>query len=274
MAYQGKHAAQHSAPVYEEPSVPEPAAFRVPAPEPPKSKSVAAIVGLVLGILALLTSFLPFINNFSFFIAAIGFIFALVGTIGTLRGKRSGKVLAIVALIINIAAIAIVLVTQSAYSKAIDDATSGADVTAVESSDDSSNDASDSKSEAADERASTDLAVGASVTLDNGLQVTVDSVTPGLTNYDGSTITGVHVTYVNNGDDAASFNEYDWKGEDAGGKQSNCTYYSEAQDQLSSGSIAAGGTASGSIYFDGDLSKVLYYSSMLTNDATASWNLQ
>ena len=32
-------------------------------------------------------------------------------------------------------------------------------------------------------------------------------------------MTGVHVTHTNNGDDGASYNVYDWKGEDANGAQ-------------------------------------------------------
>ena len=72
-----------------------------------------------------------------------------------------------------------------------------------------------------EERPTTDLAVGTTVTTTAGLSVVVDSVQPGLTNYDGSTMTGIHVTYVNNGDEGADYNIYDWKGEDANGAQQN-----------------------------------------------------
>ena len=62
----------------------------------------------------------------------------------------------------------------------------------------------DKKEEAKkEEQSTTDLAVGATVTTTAGLSVVVDSVQPGLTNYDGSTMTGIHVTYVNNGDEGA-----------------------------------------------------------------------
>ena len=72
-----------------------------------------------------------------------------------------------------------------------------------------------------EEQPTTDLAVGTTVTTTAGLSVVVDSVQPGLTNYDGSTMTGIHVTYVNNGDEGADYNIYDWKGEDANGAQQN-----------------------------------------------------
>lgn len=78
-----------------------------------------------------------------------------------------------------------------------------------------------------EEQPTTDLAVGTTVTTAAGLSVVVDSVQPGLTNFDGSTMTGIHVTYVNNGDEGADYNVYDWKGEDANGAQQNQGYYSE-----------------------------------------------
>ena len=91
----------------------------------PSSKTAAAIVGLVLGIVALLTSFMPFINNFSFILAALGLVFAVVGLAGVLRGKKVGKGMAIASVVVNVLAIAIVLGTQSMYSAAIDEATKG-----------------------------------------------------------------------------------------------------------------------------------------------------
>ena len=73
--------------------------------------------------------------------------------------------------------------------------------------------------------------------------MSVDSVEPGLTNYDGSSVVGVPLTYVNNGTEQASYNSYDWKGEDANGAQEYTTYYSDATDDLGSGTLAAGGTS-------------------------------
>lgn len=91
-------------------------------------RSAMAVASLVLGIIALLTSLLPIINNLSFLLAALGLIFAVVGLVGCMRGKRSGKGLAIAALIVNIAAVALVLGSQSVYSAALDDAASSATV--------------------------------------------------------------------------------------------------------------------------------------------------
>ena len=127
----------------------------------------------------------------------------------------------------------------------------------------------DKKEEAKkEEQSTTDLAVGATVTTTAGLSVVVDSVQPGLTNYDGSTMTGIHVTYVNNGDEGADYNIYDWKGEDANGAQQNQGYYSEGSDELQSGTLAAGGSVAGNIYFDGDIKKALYFANMFDKSAT------
>ena len=136
---------------------------------------------------------------------------------------------------------------------------------------------SDAKDQSATEQkteeSTENLVVGTTVNLPDGLSVTVDSVEPGLTNYDGSAMTGVHVTYTNNGDDGASYNVYDWKGEDANGAQQSTGYYSEGSDELSSGTLAKGGTVSGNVYFKGDLDRVLYFGNPLEKTATASWSL-
>lgn len=123
------------------------------------------------------------------------------------------------------------------------------------------------------EESTENLVVGTTVNLPDGLSVTVDSVEPGLTNFDGSAMTGVHVTYTNNGDDGASYNVFDWKGEDANGAQQSTGYYSEGSDELSSGTLAKGGTVSGNVYFEGDLARVLYFGNPLEKTATASWSL-
>ena len=131
----------------------------------------------------------------------------------------------------------------------------------------------DASSQDKSEESTENLVVGTTVNLPDGLSVTVDSVEPGLANYDGSAMTGIHVTYTNNGDDGASYNVYDWKGEDANGAQQSTGYYSEGSDELSSGTLAKGGTVSGNVYFKGDLARVLYFGNLLEKTATASWSL-
>lgn len=130
-----------------------------------------------------------------------------------------------------------------------------------------------SSTEQKTEESTENLVIGTTVNLPDGLSVTVDSVEPGLANYDGSAMTGIHVTYTNNGDDGASYNVFDWKGEDANGAQQSSGYYSDGSDELSSGTLAKGGTVSGNVYFKGDLARVLYFGNVLEKTATASWAL-
>lgn len=221
------------------------------------SRPVASIVALVLGILALIVSWVPIVNNFAFVVGTIGVVFAIVGAIGVFRGKRVGKALAIAALAVNIVSIVVVLGTQSMYSAAIDDAVNGPAATGTSQGGEQT----------------TDLAVGTTVELENGLTVTVDSVETGLANYDDSTVIGVQVTYVNNGDESASYNVFDWKGEDANGAQESYTYYASAENELSSGTLAAGGSVTGNIYFKDGTVKVLYFGTVLADEPAASWTL-
>ena len=233
--------------------------------------SIAAIIGLVLGILAVVSSWMPIINNLSFMVGALGVVFAVVGLVGVLRGKKAGRGLAIAAVVINIVALAIVLGTQSMYSAAVDEAVNGPDVAAVSQGE------SDADAAAGDDAASTtDLAPGASVELESGLSVTVDSV-ESVESSDG-TLIKVGVTYVNNGDESADYNSYDWKGEDEGGAQEYGAYYMSPDfesdsDALSSGSLAAGGTVSGNLYFEQGTVRALYFASAIADEPAASWKL-
>lgn len=96
----------------------------------PKPKSAAAIVALVLGVIALVSSWVPIVNNLAFIFGLVGAVFAVVALVGTLRGKKSGKALAIASAVLNVLALVVVLATQSAYSSAIDKATQGSVTTA------------------------------------------------------------------------------------------------------------------------------------------------
>lgn len=262
------------------PRVPASAPSPSSAPSASASRSAMAVAGLVLGIVALATSFVPIVNNASFFIALLSAAFAAVGIVAAVRGTRTGKGMAIAALVVSAVAVAVVFATQSLYGAAIDAAvdelSEGPAVTGVSSAASTGDAAAGAVSGAASDApgaSSTDLAVGSAVELEGGLSVSVDSVQAGLVNYDGSAVTGVRVTYSNGGDGEASFNVFDWKGQDAQGVQQYMTYYDGAEDELGSGTLAPGGTASGMLYFDGDLSKVLYYASLLSSSATASWTV-
>lgn len=96
---------------------PAPAASATKAP-----KSIAAIVGLILGIIALVLSAMPIINNFAFILGVVGLIFGIVGVVGTRDKKKSGKGIAVASVIVAALACVIVLASQAVYSAALDEA--------------------------------------------------------------------------------------------------------------------------------------------------------
>lgn len=96
---------------------PAPAASATKAP-----KSIAAIVGLILGIIALVLSAMPIINNFAFILGVVALIFGIVGVVGTRDKKKLGKGMAVASVIIAALACVIVLASQAVYSAALDEA--------------------------------------------------------------------------------------------------------------------------------------------------------
>lgn len=274
-----------------------------------KTSSGLAIAGLVLGILAILGSFLPIINNLSFILALIGGVLSVVALIGAMRGKHTAKGMSIAGVVLAVVSIVVVLATQSMYSAAIDAASESLKDEPVaaskSSSDDSakgeaakSNDAGanaeakqeekqdakqdEKQEEKQNEKAEetkeeevdySNMEQGQAVEMKSGLSVVVNSVQPGPTRYDDSPTVCVSVTYTNNGDSNESFNPYDWKSLDANGVESSTTYVANGVDELQSGKLQAGGTVTGNIYFEGEPVKILYYSNMFNDDASAGWNV-
>lgn len=159
----------------------------------PPSKSASAIVSLVLGVIALATSFLPIINNVSFFFALAGIVFGVVGLVGVLRGKKSGKGLAVAAIVVNVLAAAVVLGTQSMYSAAIDQATKGA----VQTSDGTAASAASDDQASSDDAASIEPAGKYSIADEaidgNDYSVTISGV---YTNNSGSKLGYVQLSYT------------------------------------------------------------------------------
>lgn len=85
-----------------------------------KSITVSGILSVVFGGIALLTSFIPIINNGS---AVMGFVGAILGIVAVFatrsNGKKSGRALAIVGLVISVISIVIVLALQSTWAAAL-----------------------------------------------------------------------------------------------------------------------------------------------------------
>jgi|GEM_PF-447522 len=230
--------------------------YAVPFPERHKTTSGLAVTALVLGAIALMTSFLPIINNFSFVLALIGAVFAVVGIVATGKSKaKKGRGLAIAGLLTSVIAAILVLVTQSMYVAAIQSAVEGPKPVTT--------------SEASEQADYSSMAVGQSVSLDNGMVVTVTGVRSGLSDYSGDPITEVTVSYSNSGKSNEHFNALDWKAEDANGVLDGYTIIINGENELHSGQLSPGGSVTGNLYFKGDTKKVYYYSNVLVQSSSS-----
>jgi hypothetical protein len=112
----------------------------------------------------------------------------------------------------------------------------------------------------------------------SGLTVTVTAAKPGPKDFAGKATYMVSVSYKNAGTEAASFNEMDWKLEDAGGARSQDTaILSSSPKTLGFGEIAPGGSKSGTMYFGVSTKtvKVIYEPSFLSSEENlAAWNVK
>ena len=243
-----------------------------------KPTSGLAIAGLVLGIIAILGSFIPIINNISFIIAIVGGILATVALVGAVKGKNGSKGMAIAGVVLAVVSIALVLITQSAFKSALDK-TSENLKSGSQPVETSQSQQSDNKGEQSDQKENkeskdySNMALGETVTLEDGLTITVNSVNRGLTKYDGSPLVSVNVTYTNTGDKSASFNTFDWKSEDANGVQQSTYFNMDGENRLESGKLSPGGTVTGNLFFEGEPIRVLYFSNMFQNDSKIGWSL-
>lgn len=259
-----------------------------------------AIAGLVLGILAAASSFLPIINNLSAIIAVVGGILSAAAFVGANKGKHDAKGMSIAGIVLAIVSFVIVLATQSMYSAALKSAaeelkTGSKPVeTTEQQSPDQNAPAEQAPAEQApaepapaepapaepapEEQAPAEQAVdwshmplGQTVTLEDGLSITANSV--GIVNrsYGDEQLACVSVTYVNNGSSNASFNIFDWKSENANGVQTSASYYSSDNEQLESGQLVPGGTITANVYFSADATRILYFSNIFQSESQIGW---
>lgn len=87
-----------------------------------KKRSISAVTALVIAIISLLLSAIPIINNFAFVLAVIAIIFGFIGLSGTRKGKKKGRKMAIISLILAVLACVIVLASQEFYGNSLDKA--------------------------------------------------------------------------------------------------------------------------------------------------------
>ena len=253
--------------------------FMQPAPTPQK-KSGLGIASLVLGIIAIVGSWIPILNNISFLLAIIGLILGIVGIFSIRKGKVGGKGLTIAAVVINVIAIVIVICTQWVFGKALDEATkelnAGSSVVSTSEKADSNDAKKDEKKDSGDSKKNEDtskLAIGKAVTLDNGLQVSVDSKTE-KTDQAGQKYLLVTVSYKNTGSEPVDYASYDWKQTSSSGNMEDPEIAILDEEPLSDGTLKPGGTVSGIVPVKTDAASISYFGNLFDKEAAATWLLK
>lgn len=117
------------------------------------------------------------------------------------------------------------------------------------------------------------MSVGDSATLDNGLTVSVLEVKDVQQQYTNDPQKCVTVSYANDGNDSVSYNLFDWKSENADGVERSVEMAMGDDNALDSGKLKAGGKITGNIYFKPDAAKVYYYSNFFKSESEICWNI-
>lgn len=248
------------------------------------------IASLVFGIVACLLSWAPVLGQYGLIIGGIGAIMGLIGIITALACRGRGVILGAAGAILCAVSIVVFFQMDAKYHEMSEGlavnmeslgALSGLAASNESTSNTSDANASESSSNTTLPQTTTsipgrfvDMAIGSSAVLDSGLSVTVDNVQTGLVNFDNTPVTCATVTYKNEGQNAQAYNMLDWLGEDANGAQAAATFYSEAENELGSGTLVAGGSVSGNVYFDGDLAKVVFRPTSAQDSEVISWAVQ
>jgi hypothetical protein len=158
------------------PQVPQQFQPQQPQPRAPKGNGLA-VAALVLGIIALVFCWIPFLNVLSIILGLIGLGLGVPGLLGALRGRRSGKGMAIAGVILSVVAVIAAIAISAAATLAVDDALSGSDVSTSTDGDSGSSAAAGTGDAAGDEAASDDgvYAFGDTVTFEDGSTLVVEA---------------------------------------------------------------------------------------------------
>lgn len=137
----------------------------------------------------------------------------------------------------------------------------------------STGDTTDEAAKKAEAEARKNLSIGDVYEM-RGAAVSVTAIADGGKDYEKKELLKVTVSYVNNSEEAVSFNPYDWSIQDINGARTD-TAFSADGEQISSGELAPGGKVSGDIYFFAkDADKIVYTNNMFDGeDAIAMWRV-
>lgn len=250
-----------------------------PAPAVPaqnSSISGLAISSLVIGIVAVVLSFLPIINNFAFVLAIVGIALAIVSLVLFKKSAKGGKGLAIAGLVLGVVAIVVTLAVQFAATKSLESAGD-----ALKKGMNGPTAVATGKAEGGEGEKSTQqkpsgpLALGTSVTLENGLVISVDSVNLHYKDTVDEEYVMINVTYTNKGKEKQDYNSWDWKGVTDKGVEKDIAIAmtDDSVKRLDSGSLNPGGTVSGSVCLEPGVVTANFYSSLLSDKPASQWKL-
>ena len=120
-----------------------------------------------------------------------------------------------------------------------------------------------------------DLKIGESADYADTGKVTLVAFAPGPKDYSGKPTVKLTVRYENTGKEAMSFNEWDWKLEDANGsRKADTAILDSSPKTLGSGELAPGGKTEGDMYFsqESETTKVIFQLNMFSGEeGLASW---
>lgn len=230
-------------------------------------KKVLGILSIVFGGLGLLLSWVPIVNNFAF---VLGVIALVLGLIGLLVNRKNKKILSLLGTVISIMTIALVLLTQSVYSNAIDKASKSFNKqTSVVSKDSSSSsykgdsgannsesdDSSSTSSSDEDTTTPKEVSLGQTVTVKNVDYTFKDFKTlPGDNDLNnpgaGNEYAIVSVTMKNNGSNVYAYSSASFKFTSNGVSNDNINAVSDdyVGNQLPNGTLTNGASVTGNVY--------------------------
>lgn len=138
----------------------------------------------------------------------------------------------------------------------------------------SGNSGKSAKSAQKAEKDYSNLKVGDSVTLENGLKIAVTDAEEVQEAYGDGTQMRITVSYKNTGDEPQSYNLFDWKSENKDGVERSIEMSFGDDNSLDSGKLKPGGKISGNVYFKNDITKVYYYNNgFFQNESEICWKV-
>lgn len=216
-------------------------------------KNGFGITSLVLGIIALLIGFIPFVSLFtSIPLGLLGIIFGISGLVRVSKRVATNKVMTIFGLIASALAILLALTSSIATGALIGSLGSGESTSNTAADGDSAEfQHEEQKLDSFPGQTEDDVVGKAGEKLSiRGVKVSAGELTPKNDTF-GNLLCS-KVVLKNDGDSEVSYNALDWELQYPSGDIKNHTI--SGGDSLSSGEIAPGGTAEGSVCFkdDGD----------------------